>query len=68
MALTLPRSAWAAWLDPQRQDGTNALAVAQAAALSHFEPQAVSTYVNNSKHEGSRCIEPIEQDEETTSS
>jgi hypothetical protein len=50
----------AAWLDPQQQDG--------AAALSHFQPVRVSTYVNSSKNEGPKCIEPIAQDEETTSS
>jgi putative SOS response-associated peptidase YedK len=59
MPLTLPRSAWAAWLDPQQQDGAEALEQAQAAALSHFEPVRVSTYVNSSRNEGERCIEPI---------
>jgi hypothetical protein len=41
---------------------------AQAAALSHFSLQRVSTYVNSSRNEGSKCIEPIGQDQETTSS
>jgi putative SOS response-associated peptidase YedK len=61
MPLTLPRS-WAAWLDPEQQDGAAALAQAQAAALTHFQPLRVSTYVNNSRNEGERCIEPIDLD------
>jgi putative SOS response-associated peptidase YedK len=65
MPLTLPRSAWGPWLDPQQKDGSAALALAQAAALSHFQPQRVSTWVNISTHEGPRCIEPIAQDQET---
>jgi putative SOS response-associated peptidase YedK len=68
MPLALPRSAWAAWLDPEQQDWAAALAQGQAAALSHFQPQAVSTYVNSSKHEGPKCIEPIGEDEAATSS
>jgi putative SOS response-associated peptidase YedK len=67
MPVTLPRSAWAAWLDPEQQDGAAVLAQAQAAALSHFEPQRVSTWVNNSKHEGARCIEVVSQDQATSS-
>jgi putative SOS response-associated peptidase YedK len=62
MPLTLPRSAWAAWLDPEQQDAAAALEQAQVVALSHFSPQRVSTYVNNSRNEGERCIEPIEED------
>jgi putative SOS response-associated peptidase YedK len=68
MPLALPRSAWEAWLDPQRTDGAAALEQAQAAALSNFKPVAVSTYVNSSRNDGPRCIEPIGEDEETTSS
>jgi putative SOS response-associated peptidase YedK len=64
MPLTLPRSAWAAWLDPEQQGGAEALAQAQSVALSHFEPQAVSTWVNNSKQEGPHCIERRAQDQE----
>jgi putative SOS response-associated peptidase YedK len=67
MPLTLPRSAWAAWLDPEQKDGADALLLAQAAALSHFQPQAVSTFVNSTKNQGERCIEPVGQGEETTS-
>jgi putative SOS response-associated peptidase YedK len=59
MPLKLPRSAWGPWLDPEQRDGAVALAPAQAAALSHFEPLRVSTWVNRSKNEGPRCIEPI---------
>jgi putative SOS response-associated peptidase YedK len=59
MPLTLPRSAWGAWLDPEQKDGPAALASAQAAAMSHFQPVRVSTWVNNSRNEGPRCIEPI---------
>jgi hypothetical protein len=50
-------------MQAKQQDGAEALAQAQAAALSHFEPEAVSTYVNSSKHEGPRCIEPIDDAE-----
>jgi putative SOS response-associated peptidase YedK len=38
MPLTLPRSAWNAWLDPDQKDGAAALSQALAAALSQFEP------------------------------
>jgi putative SOS response-associated peptidase YedK len=64
MPLTLPRSAWGGWLNPEQQDGAAALTQAQSAALSNFKPVAVSTYVNNSRNEGPRCIEPIGKDEE----
>jgi len=64
MPLTLPRSAWGPWLDPDQKDGAAALALAQAAALSHFQSQRV----NNSKHEDPRCIDPIAQEQATTSS
>jgi hypothetical protein len=53
-------------VDPDQKDGQAALEQAQAAALTHFEPQRVSTYVNSSKNEGPRCVELIGQDEETT--
>ena len=59
MPLTLPPSAWEAWLDPEQKEGAAALAQAQAATLSHLEPQRVSTWVNSSKNEGPRCIEPM---------
>jgi putative SOS response-associated peptidase YedK len=58
MPLTLPRSAWPAWLDdPEQKDGAEALAQAQTAALSHFRVNLV----NSTKHQGERCIEPIGQ-------
>jgi putative SOS response-associated peptidase YedK len=63
MPLTLPRAAWQAWLDPEQKDGAAALAAAQAAALSHFQPLRVSTWVNSSRNEGSRCIESVEDQE-----
>jgi putative SOS response-associated peptidase YedK len=68
MPLTLPRSAWGAWLDPEQKDGAAALAQARAAALSHFQPRPVSTFVNSTKNQGERCIQPIEHGEATTSS
>jgi hypothetical protein len=53
-------------LHPEQKDGAAALALAQAAALSHFQPQRVSTWVNSSKNEGPRCIEPIEDQEQSS--
>jgi putative SOS response-associated peptidase YedK len=64
MPLTLPRSAWAAWLDPEQKDGATALAQGESVALSHFQPQTVSTFVNSTKNQGERCIEPIGQDQQ----
>jgi putative SOS response-associated peptidase YedK len=61
MPLTLPRSAWGAWLDPQQTDGAAALAQAQGAALTHFAPLRVSAWVNSTRHQDARCIEPIGQ-------
>jgi hypothetical protein len=49
------------------KDDTAALAQAQSAALSHFEPQLVSTFVNSPKNQGERCIEPIGGDQPATS-
>jgi putative SOS response-associated peptidase YedK len=66
MPLTLPRASWQAWLDPERKDGTAALALAQAVALSHFQPLRVSTWVNSSRNEGPRWIEPVGQDQEVS--
>jgi hypothetical protein len=60
--------ALAAWLDRKLQDGAEALAQAQAAALSHFQPQPVSTFVIGTKNQGERCIEPVAQRPEITSS
>jgi putative SOS response-associated peptidase YedK len=42
MPLTLPHSA-GGWLDPEQKDGAAALAAAQQAAVSPFQPQHVST-------------------------
>ena len=52
VSATPPRSAWEAWLDPEQKDGAAALALAQAEALSQFEPLRVSTWVNSSRNEG----------------
>jgi putative SOS response-associated peptidase YedK len=67
MPLTLPRSAWQAWRDPEQNDGAAALSLAQSAALSHFQPQRVSTWVDVSTHERPRCIEPVGEDREEAS-
>jgi hypothetical protein len=62
MPLTLPRLAWGAWLDLEQKDGAAALSLAQAAALSHFQPLRISTWVDVSTHEGPRCIEQVGED------
>jgi hypothetical protein len=40
------------WAGGLIHSGRTVLARAQSAALSHFEPQAVSSWVNDAKHDG----------------
>jgi putative SOS response-associated peptidase YedK len=61
MPVVVPRETWGAWLDPEQKDGTAAAALAQAAAVTMFEADAISTYVNSPRNQGEKCIEPLVQ-------
>ncbi len=58
MPLVLPESAHAVWLDPSNQDAASLRQMVSNEAVVEFRHYAVSTYVNNPKNEGERCIEP----------
>jgi len=56
----LPAEAYAAWLDPANQDAASLqdLLRPYPAAEGLFARQ-VSTLVNNARHDGSQCVEPL---------
>ncbi|MBU6245586.1 MAG: SOS response-associated peptidase [Actinomycetales bacterium] len=62
MPMTVPRAAWAQWLDPQhRVDVTGMLAPATAAVLDAYP---VSTAVNSVRNNGPELIAPLHEGEE----
>ncbi len=60
MPLVLPRSAWAAWLDPDREDVADLLVPPSAALVDGLEPRPVSPLVNDVRRNGPELIEPAE--------
>lgn len=58
MPVVLPERAFEAWLDPANQDVAALRHLLSRESVSDFQRYAVSTYVNNAKNEGPRCIEP----------
>jgi len=60
MPLVLPRSAWAAWLDPDREDVADLLAPPSAALVDGFELRPVSPLVNDVRRNGPELTEPVE--------
>jgi putative SOS response-associated peptidase YedK len=60
MPVIIPKEAESAWLDWNRQDGQDALVLAQEAAETSVEYYVVSSRVNNSRSTGAELIEPFE--------
>lgn len=55
----LRTDAWDAWLDPTMNDGATATRFAYARAVRDMKAYKVSTYVNQARNQGERCIEPL---------
>lgn len=58
MALVLPPSAYAAWLDPGL-DADGAHALLEVPPVGDWIAEPVSTLVNNANHDEPACIEPV---------
>lgn len=63
MPLLLPRSAWAAWLDPDSADPGELLAPPTLQLVDTLELRPVSTAVNNVRNKGPELIERHEPDQ-----
>ena len=62
MPVILPRSAWAAWLDPANQDIESLADLLQPAPDDLLATRAVSTEVNNVRNNGAHLLDaPVEQ-------
>jgi putative SOS response-associated peptidase YedK len=59
MPLVLPATAYAEWLDPGVSGSQALLDQFAASSLSHFASYPVSTFVNGTRNQGERCIEPL---------
>ena len=60
MPVILPRDAEEAWLDDETPSGGAARAAAAAADSATVARVPVSTAVNDVRHDGPDCIEPVE--------
>ena len=61
MPLVLPRSAWAAWLDPDREDATGLL-LPDPGIVSGLELRPVGPAVGNVASDGPELIERVDPD------
>jgi putative SOS response-associated peptidase YedK len=59
MPLVLPSTAYAEWLDPGVLGNQALLDQFSARAVGHFASYPVSTFVNGTRNQGPRCIEPL---------
>ena len=57
--MVLPPDAYDAWLDPQTQDAAIVSRLVTTQALDEFKAYPVSTYVNDPRNQGERCIERV---------
>jgi putative SOS response-associated peptidase YedK len=48
------------WLDPEMQDATSLQHILSSFPADEMQADAVSDYVNNSRHEGEQCLAPAE--------
>ncbi|RJQ80975.1 SOS response-associated peptidase [Pseudonocardiaceae bacterium YIM PH 21723] len=62
MPVLLPRSKWADWLDPDREDATDVLAEPDLDLLASLQLIPVSTMVNNVRNNGPQLWEPAQED------
>lgn len=65
MPVVLPESAYGAWLDPSNADVEPLRQLIANQGIADFEHRAVTTYVNNPRNQGERCIEPLPVDAKT---
>lgn len=62
MPVILPRSAWAAWLDPTNDDAEVLRSLLVPAEEDVLTMHPVSTAVNNVRNKGEELIQPVEAD------
>lgn len=60
MPVLLKPSDWESWLDPDAEDPGQVNLLLCPAAPEVLEAVRVGTYVNDARHESSRCIQPVE--------
>jgi putative SOS response-associated peptidase YedK len=58
MPVVLAESAYDAWLDPANADTATLRQIIANRSLADFKHDTVSTYVNNPRNQGERCIAP----------
>jgi putative SOS response-associated peptidase YedK len=58
MPVVLPASTYDSWLDPANADATNLRQMVAERSVGDFRHYTVSTYVNNPRNQGERCIAP----------
>ena len=62
MPVVLPESSYNAWLDPSHADSSTLRQIIANQSLGDFKHATVSTYVNNPRNQGERCIAPLSAD------
>jgi putative SOS response-associated peptidase YedK len=63
MPLMVDRERWAAWLDPDRADKEDLLALLTPAAPGRLDAYPVATLVNNVRNNGPELLDPLPLDE-----
>jgi putative SOS response-associated peptidase YedK len=58
MPVVLPASTYDSWLDPANADATTLRQMVAERSVGDFRHYTVSTYVNNPRNQGERCIAP----------
>lgn len=59
MPVVLPPEAYDEWLDDENRDAGNVSRLVTTRALGEFKAYPVSTYVNDPRNQGERCIENV---------
>jgi len=59
MPVLLSPTDWNTWLNSKEEDPEQVVSLLQPAPMGVLEAFAVDRYVNNARHEGPRCIEPV---------
>ena len=65
MPVIVPPEKCRLWLDPAEHDQRVLSGILQPYDAAEMQAFPVSTFVNNPKHEGPECIEPLESPEAT---
>jgi putative SOS response-associated peptidase YedK len=66
MPVVLPETAYAEWLDPANDNIEGVRQLLATRATDDFRHYPVSTYVNNPRNQGEKCLEPPEPDDSPT--